>query len=509
MTSNERATTMAIVTTRTARSLGAARRALLAGATAAGLLAAAGCSLDSILKTDDLPPDVTDPAITKTRQGALAAYHGLIQQFRSAFGANPGNGDFSYVPFTGRLSDELRQGGSALGREMDVVDARSMLEGEEDSDILNAFGALQKVRGQASQAIGLLTRYASDEVAIAGHAYTLQALAEIFLAEAFCSGIPLSTLDFEGDFTPATGSPTEEVYAHALALLDTALTMVGDSARFVHLARMAQARAHLGLGEVEAAATAVVEVPDDWEYLVTFVPGNNSESRSFADLSSSQSRLWSLTVADAEGGNGLPYVFSGDPRTAVTRIATNQFSYGIYHPDKYRLPITGTTPADTIAALQASLPIVLASGVEARLIEAEADLAAGGAAWLTMLNALRTDGTFTVTTDPADPAVEDTTWHAGTGGVEGLAPLEDPIDADARVDLLFRERAAWLFLTGHRQADMRRLVRHYGRSDVEVYPVGEYPSQIGLSYGNDVNAPIPPEESAANPNFTGCIHRGA
>lgn len=501
---------MAMITTGTTKRLAAARRALLAGAAAAGVLAAAGCSLDSILKNDELPPNVTDPAITKTREGAISAYHGLIQRFRLAYGGDFGNSQTSYVPFSGRLADELQQGGSALGGDaLDSLDARSMLEGVQSTNILNGFGDLQRVRGQASQAIQLLTRYAPDEVAIRGHAYTLQAFAEIFLAETFCSGIPLSTLDYDGDYTPAAGSSTDEVYAHALALLDTALTMVGDSPSFVKLALMAQARAHLGLGDVAAAAAAVVDVPDDWKYEVTFAAGNDETARSFTYVLSSI-YYWNLTVADREGGNGLPYRSSGDPRTRTMRLVTNSFGEEIHHPVKYRGPIApGALRADTLAATKVSLPIVLASGVEARLIAAEADLAAGGSAWLDILNALRTDGTFTVTTDPANPAVEDTTWNAGTGGTDGLAPLADPGDPASRLDLLFQERAYWLFLTGHRQGDMRRLVRHYGRLDIEVYPVGEYPSRLGYSYGNDVNVPIPVEESASNPNFTGCISRDA
>src|SRR5688500_15298530 len=255
MTSNDRATTMAIIMTWTARRLAAAGRAALAVAAAAFALAATGCSLDSILKNDELPKNVTDPAITETREGAISAYHGLLQRFRLSYAGDYGNAQTSYVPFSGRLSDELQQGASNLGSDkLDSLDARSMIEGVPSVTILNGFGDLQRVRGQASQAIGLLTRYAPDEVAITGHAYALKAYAEIFLAEAFCSGIPLSTIDYDGDFTPAPGSSTDEVYAHALALLDTALTMVGDSVDFVHLARMAQARAQLGLGDVAAAA---------------------------------------------------------------------------------------------------------------------------------------------------------------------------------------------------------------------------------------------------------------
>jgi hypothetical protein len=79
------------------------------------------------------------------------------------------------------------------------------------------------------------------------------------------------------------------------------------------------------------------------------------------------------------------------------------------------------------------------------------------------------------------------------------------VDADARVDLLFRERAFWLFITGHRQGDLRRLIRQYHRRQENVYPTGLYAG--GLSaYGNDVTAPIPPNERV-NPLFTGCINR--
>src|SRR4051812_31383132 len=68
-------------------------------------LALSSCSLDGLLKSDELPPDKTDPAITKTPGGALAAYHGTIAQFRQAFGtSDPG----SFVAVTGLLSDELR-----------------------------------------------------------------------------------------------------------------------------------------------------------------------------------------------------------------------------------------------------------------------------------------------------------------------------------------------------------------------------------------------------------------
>jgi hypothetical protein len=450
-----------------------------------------GCSPDSILQSDKLPPEIADPAITKTPQGALAAYNGLHQQFRLAFAGRGGAEGFvtNVTAMGGLFSDELQVGGSSLGGSSLPVDARSMLEGVADGDALATYSKLQRVRGQASQAIGLLTRYAPEQRALAGHAYVLEAYAEIFLAELYCSGIPLSTLDFDGDYTLRPGSSTEEVYAHALALLDTALTLAGDSVRFVNLARLAQARAYLGLDQLAEAAAVVASVPDDYEYAVGYLAVATSGSTNFADVSSS---FWGLSVADREGVNGLDYRTSGDPRVATTRLGTNQYGWGIYHPDKY--------------AIDGGSPIVLASGVEARLIGAEAALAADDASWLVTLNALRTDGTYSTQPNAEDSTQTDTLWNAGTGGVAGLAPLEDPGTPDARLDLLFRERAFWLFLTGHRQADLRRLVRHYGRAEHQVFPSGAYPAP-GESYGSDVTIPIPMEESISNPHFTGCISR--
>ena len=98
--------------------------------------------------------------------------------------------------------------------------------------------------------------------------------------------------------------------------------------------------------------------------------------------------IWDVSVADLEGLNGLDYRSSGDPRTRTTLQTINQFGQGIYHPDAY--------------ASDGGSPIVLASGVEARLIEAEAALEAGDAGWLATLNALRTDGTYDTQPDPAD-----------------------------------------------------------------------------------------------------------
>jgi starch-binding outer membrane protein, SusD/RagB family len=126
----------------------------------------------------------------------------------------------------------------------------------------------------------------------------------------------------------------------------------------------------------------------------------------------------------------------------------------------------------------------VASGIEARLIEAEAALQGGDVpAWLATLNHLRE-------------------------GI-GLADTTDPGSAAARVNLLFRERAFWLYLTAHRQGDLRRLLRQYpGRSPDDVYPSGFYQGGSG-TYGHEIVVPVPESERQLNPKYTGCFNRGA
>ena len=323
--------------------------------------------------------------------------------------------------------------------------------------------------------IGLLRDYAPDRSpALRGHVYALAGYSEVLLAEFFCSGIPLSTVDYGGDYTLKPGSSTSEVLQHALTLFDSALVLAPDSARIMSLVRVGRGRALLDLGQFSAARQAVAEVPDGYRYDVSYsavgVGAVGGSTSNFALIAPTDQ--WHLTVSDGEGGNGLDYRSSGDPRTRATAIGPSQYGVMLYHPDKY------STAGDS--------PIVLADWVEARLIEAEAALQAGDVAtWLATLNRLRKTA--------ITPALPDTT---------------DPGTQDARVDLLFRERAFWLFLTGHRQGDMRRLVRQYGRRVENVYPSGRYPAGSAF-YGNDVTAPIPASERVGNPLFTGCLSRGA
>jgi starch-binding outer membrane protein, SusD/RagB family len=181
---------------------------------------------------------------------------------------------------------------------------------------------------------------------------------------------------------------------------------------------------------------------------------------------------------------------SQDPRVRYQRTTARAIDFPYAHFWQLKYPQRGSS-------------IPLATGIEARLIEAEAALRRGDlVTFLAKHNELRA-------TRPR------------------LAPVS-LIDVTAmtqaqRVDLHFQERAFWLWLTGQRLSDMRRLVRQYNRPQETVFPTGTFgrylfaaPSvpddalefRVQGTYGTDVNFPVPFDEQN-NPNFEACINRDA
>ena len=131
------------------------------------------------------------------------------------------------------------------------------------------------------------------------------------------------------------------------------------------------------------------------------------------------------------------------------------------------------------------------TGVDARLIEAEAKINAGDyAGMFVTLNALRASPqTIGNKTIPAMPVL-----------------TTAPATKDAALTLFFREKAFWQFGRGFRMGDLRRLIRQYGRTQDAVFPTGNFFK--GGTYGTDVNLPVPDAE-LTNPNFHGCLDRNA
>jgi hypothetical protein len=365
---------------------------------------------------------------------------------------------------------------SATGQD-DWINRRASAELLHGATASPAYAGTQQLRTDASVALSKLRQYApAGAQPRLGELYGARAFAALLLASNYCPGFPLREL---AGYQPLYGPPlsTEQVLERALVDYDSALAYAADSARILNFVRVGQGRTLLNLGRFAEAASAVTGVPTDYVYRAEY---HNPETigNGLAETSGlfAHASLGPWSVADREGGTGLDFVSARDPRVRTDSLDVRNgiTRYGI---SKY--PTVNT-------------PMVVVSGIEARLIEAEAALRANNAAWLTLLNTLRTPGSQT-----------GGVYDPGTGGVAGLAPLADPGTEAGRVDLLFRERAFWLFGTGTRLGDLRRLIRLYGRSSESVFPTGAYPG--GGGYGTGTSIPfLPSEEAPFNPAVTGC-----
>jgi hypothetical protein len=401
-----------------------------------------GTTLGCRALTDVHEPDVIQPGTLNTASGADAMRLGALQRFTDGV-------TVSLAPFSA-ITDELFSAASSGGR-----DDRRFLP--------TAFGAddfaFHATRINALRAIAAYEAYAPSQRTRIGQMFATVGLVEVFLAEDFCNGIPLS--GFVGD-DPQFGKPltTAQMFTQAAADFDSAIAWAGADPKIGSFAPVGKGRALVGLGQFGAAAVAVAGVPTSFVY----------QTENSAAVQPNQMVInWtglSVTVADREGVNGFDYVSANDPRVQLTKTGKGRDGVtDVYQPNKY---------------LTTASPVILASGVEARLIEAEALLKNGQAqAALNTLNALRTT-------------------------VAGLAPLTLQPTAAAQVDQLFRERAFWLFMTNHRLGDMRRLISQYARATESVFPTGAY--RDGLTYGTDTNF-APNASELNNPNFTGCIDR--
>jgi len=332
---------------------------------------------------------------------------------------------------------------------------------------------LHHARESAEKAAKALASYSTGATKDprVGEMYALSALVHILFGEDYCSGVPFSTTD--PSITYGQPLTTTAIFTQAIAKLDLAKQNEGSDPTVTYLEAVLRGRALLNLArapaDYAAAAAAVANVPTNFVY--QFYHGSSTLRQNnfmYTDIFNGDR----LSTSDTEGTNGLNFASANDPR-----VPAQPSPQGVSRFDN-------VTPMVRFLKYNAlSSPVVHASGIEARMIEAEAALAGGDVTtWLAKLNGARTT-------------------------VAGLAPLADPGTANGRVDLMFRERAFWMYMTGHRLGDLRRMIRQYGRGSETVFPTGAY-HKDNLVRGTDVNIVIPISERN-NPNFHGCLDRNA
>ena len=445
-------------------------------------LPAVGCkSPDELLAVTD--PDIINPSDVASAAGADAVRLGALLRLTNATtGGDPSPSDHEGIFLLGGLfADEWNNGDSFIARQ--EIDQRVITI--QNNFLTSANRSLHRARLSAEQAVKLLTEFnPTGPAANLAEMYFVQAYVENIMAEHYCNGIIFSTV-VEGAEVYGQPMTVNAVFERALAHADSGLKLItGTTAadnRVKYALQVTRGRILLNLNRHADAGTAVAGVPTSFSYLV-----NHSATTRDNQIWSMNNSNRRYSVSTGEGTNGLNFATANDPRLpvcvggdAVCRAAP------ILVTQTVRDDLTGPLYVQRIWPTR-DAPVSIVNGIEARMIEAEAQLKAGQTGpSLATLNAARTT-------------------------VTGLAPLADAGTEAARVNQLFRERAFWMFSTGHRTGDLRRLIRQYGRAANTVFPTGLW--HKGGNYGGDVTIPLPQAEQN-NPNLpattTTCIDRVA
>jgi hypothetical protein len=448
------------------------------------LLGACDNPKDTLLEATD--PDIINPTNLASTDGAEALRIGALQRLTTT----TAGGESSWL-LGGLLTDEWRSGDTFTQR--DETDQRNILTS--NANITTAYRQVHRARNAAMLAIQYLKQYRPTPVSNIGQMYFIKGFAELESAENYCNGQPFS--NSTGDVLEF-GNPTSvaDAFAMAVADFDSALANVSlsdngtngaNGTTVTNAAKVAKARALLGLGKYSEAAAAVAGVPTSFQWLETFSL-TSVDNQTWA-LNNSAKR-WSVgDSADATGQvkNAIPFVSAADPRVPTSQIDGSgkvaKTSFDSKTPF-YAQQIWGRDDA-----------VAIVNGLDARLVEAEAKVNASDFAGATaILNQLRA-------APPALGAINGVTFTPAA-----LPALAVPATKDAAVNQFFREKAFWTFARGQRLGDMRRLIRQYGRTADQVFPIGVF--HKGGNYGADVNLPVVDAETN-NPNFKGCTDRKA
>jgi hypothetical protein len=458
------------------------------------LLALVGVALLVPLASCNDPLRVSIPDIVQPGQlGGAAALGtvraGVLGDFSIAYtGDHPdgSGGTEGVIMYGGLLADEWINSETFPTRI--EVDARTIQVTNADVDLW--FRRMHQARNSAEKAAAQFKQFAPTDPGYP-EMLTLAGLTYVFLAETWCSGVPISHLNSDGSITYGVPLTTQQILATAIARFDTAIAASTDP-DMTAFATVAKARAVLDTGGFAAAGALAATVPTSFVYVQEHSENTDRENNGVFNGNFPDQRY---AVADAEGVNGFPF-------RSVTDRRTTWFDPGI----------TGFDNATELWTQQRygsrKTSITVATGVEARLIEAEAalqtDTTTPPAAFFTALNDPRANAGNRAYFNPSPFTPGDATTDPI--GVLPALTAADITAAGGAVNLLFNERARWLWLTAHRLGDMRRLIRQYGRLANAVFPTGPYFKVNFANYGVDMNFPIPITEKQ-NPNFSACLDR--
>jgi len=469
----------------------------------AGALGA--CNTDKLVEVED--PAQLQPDATATAGAVPALVNGALREFEAGYS---GLGDDAFVSATGVLTDEFAWGDSFTTRF--AADRRTLQPPQLGNISDNAFSRLEQARMLSARTEAAIDKFEADLTddpdVLRSELLTNRGYVFVTMSEGWCSGVPFSNVPLEGAIDPKAivyGVPisTTQMNDSAVILFDQAIALDPTN----DLAKVGKARALLNNGLYDAAEAAVADVGDTFVYLLEHSTNTSAQNNSVASLIDNGR----YTLANLEGGtNASGTALRPDNNTATTNATAEGLNFRSAQDPRIPYKNAGSCFTSSIQCwtllnypdFNADLP--LASGVEARLVEAEAAMNRGdGVTMIAKLNSLRAQVAALL---PLLYPEQRQVFPAPTAGAPTLAPLVDPVTPDARRALLFRERAFWLYATGHRLGDLRREVRNYGLPQTSVFPTGPYFRASGSTFGTDVAYPVPfNEENNTSFSRAACV----
>lgn len=424
-------------------------------ATGAGAMCLALALLASCKTSDYL--GVTSPsripaAGLQDPSSAGLLVNGAVADFECAFGA--------YVVAGGLIGQELEDATQTADRY--PYDQRTMISSSPrystySCTALGVYSPLQTARVSADNVRRLLNDWTDAQVpnrqTLLATATAYEAYAELLLGESQCATV-FSTFNADGSVVYGNSITPAQAFDSAITRFSDAITAAqsaGASAQdILNMAYVGRARAKLDKGDLAGARADAVLVPPGFVFNMT---ASAIDSRRY-------NRVWADNGVSGTSYNqgssvGTYYRAMNDPRVPVIHpnVPNSTTGVPIWVQQKYA---------------SAASPIPIASGVEAQLIVAEADLASNPTEALSIINTSRAAG-------------NETALPAGTTG------------ADLK-NALIEERRRALFLQGQHLYDLIRF-------QIPLDPAAGAKFPGGGTYGSQECMPLPDVEKFNNPNL--------
>ena len=406
-----------------------------------------GCDVFDRLLSVEPQDRIPAGPIESSPVNAQLLVNGAIADFDCAFGA--------YVVIGGLIGEELDETRSIIDRkpyDQRVHTSKDRVYAVNRCESIGVYTPLQTARVSAERVLRLLESWAEAEVPqratliAAMHAYA--GYSTLLLGEGFCTTV-ISALDADREVIWGGEISRDSAFRVAEARLSAAVAAAQAAAAssLLNFALVGRARARLDIGDLQGARSDAVRVPPSFTYEMTASDGSLRR----------RNRVWAQERASFLTSVGVPYRSLGDPRVPVTDMRqTSPTGVSIFFQNKFPSP---------------GSPIRIASGAEAQLVVAEADIAAG-----------------------TDASLQNAAVIVNTFRARGNQPALSATDRATLRAALIDQRRRELYLEGQHLGDMIRF-------DVTLTPNAGARFPAGGEYGSQKCLPLPDVERQNNPTL--------